>query len=172
MCPACLSTASGVTIGVGYDLGHNVPGVILQDWRTHPARERLPAASGAGGQRAIDLARAMQDVVTPWHLALAVFRETSIKAYCRRTQRAYPGAVRLPHNAFGSLVATTYNRGTSFVGPRRRELAVIRNECVPTIDAECLARQYESMPRLWAGTPVGNGLRDRYLDAARLARTP
>lgn len=172
VCPACLTTASGVTIGIGYDLGHNPPAVILDDWRDHPQRNRLPAASLLGGQRAIDATRSMQDVVTPWHLALPVFRDTSIKAYCRRTIRAYPGAVLLPHNAFGSLIGTSYNRGTSVIGPRRRELATIRNTCVPAVDAECIARQYESMPRLWAGTEVGKGLKARYLDAARLARTP
>lgn len=173
VCPACLSTASGVTIGVGYDLGHQPEWAVKQHWAAHPQKDRLPPAVGLGGQRAIAMTRTMQDVVTPWAMAEPVFVQTSVRDYCVRTARAYGhGFYFLPQGAKDALVATSYNRGTAMQGDRRRELRTIRDVCVPAKDAECIATNLIASTRLWEGTPVYNGLRSRYLDAARLARTP
>jgi len=171
VCPACKTTASGPTIGVGYDLGHAYAAVIRSDWRAHPQVNRLPAASGITGKAAIPVTAAMQDVITPWSLALPVFQQTTVLNYCRMTIRAYPGSVDLPPDAFGVLVATSMNRGTGMAGDRRRELRTIRNTCVPALDTACIATQLSASTRIWAGTEAGNGLRNRYTDAARIAHT-
>lgn len=169
VCPACNTTASGPTIGVGYDLGHTYAAVIRNDWRAHPQVDRLPAGAGITGKDAIPVTASMQDVITPWSLALPVFQQTSVLNYCRMTIRAYPGSVDLPPDAFGILVATSMNRGTGMAGDRRRELREIRS-CTSAKDLQCIADQLVASTRLWANTEAGNGLRNRYLDAARIVR--
>ena len=53
ICPACASSASGVTVGIGYDLGHATVQQIRSDWRHHAQVERMVSAQGLGRQAAI-----------------------------------------------------------------------------------------------------------------------
>lgn len=171
ICPACLTTASGVTIGIGYDLRHATPQVILDDWAAHPQRDALPPASGVGGAAAVALAREMQHVVTAFELAYAVFRDASIVRYYRIARRTFPGMEKLPPNAQGALISLVYNRGGSLTGYSRRHMRTIAETCVPREDVECIAAQLEQMVEVWRGSQIEDGMRNRRYDEARLART-
>lgn len=160
--------ASGVTIGIGYDLGHQPAVVIRQDWVDHPQVAWLPQAAGVRGAGAQGLARAMAPVETPWALAERVFSEATIVTYYRRARRAFPGFERLHPDVQGALVSLVYNRGTAMNGDSRREMAVIRDRCVPAADGACIAAQLRAMCRIWRGTPNERGLCARREDEARL----
>ena len=57
------------------------------------------------------------------------------------------------------MLSLVYNRGASLLGEQRREMAEIaRLLRSPEPDLEAIARQFESMKRLW---PDMKGLRDR-----------
>lgn len=167
ICPACMSTASGVTIGIGYDLRHNTREQILVDWARHPQRSRLPPASGVGKARAVALTRTMQDVVTPWPLALEVLQRSTLPRYDAIARRSFgPGYDSMCPYARDAALSVVYNRGGSTVGPGRREYRAIRDTCIPRGDHRCVANQIRSMSRLWVGTPIEAGMtRRRYAEA-------
>lgn len=168
---------SGVTIGIGYDLGHAARPTILADWQPHPQRDELPAASGITGPAARPVALAMRHVITPYPLAEHVFSCTSVIAYWRKTRRAFGGTAfdALPPHARDALVSLVYNRGTGMKGDARAEMRAIRDQCVPARDVRCIATQIRAMKRVWRGTDIEAGMaarRDAEADLALIDAPP
>ena len=172
ICPACASTASGVTVGIGYDLRHNSAGAILRDWAAHPQRHRMIEAQGLGGQRAIAATRELQDVVVTWPQANAVFRDSTLPHYWTVCRRSFgPAFATAPQSVQDALVSVCYNRGGSTVGPGRTEYRFIRDHCLPRGQVTCTADQIRAMSRLWRNTPIEAGMtRRRYAEAAHAER--
>lgn len=172
ICPACTSTASGVTIGIGYDLRHQSRAAIARDWAAHPQLPRLLAAQGLGGQAAAGKARAMRDVVITWPQANAVFRDATLPNYRAVARRAFgPTFDIAPTPVQDALVSVVFNRGGSTVGPARAEFRAIRDTCLPQGRVACTAGQIRAMVRLWRGTPIEAGMRRRrYAEAAHAER--
>lgn len=165
--------ASGVTWGVGYDGGHQTRAVIEDDWRAHEHRARLGETAGLTGSRAKTALPAYRDIATPFPYAAEVFEGRSLIEYERRTERAFrDGFEALRPNACAALVSLVYNRGAAMTGDSRREMRVLRDECVPAQDYACIAREIRSMSRLWRGTVNENGLTARRESEALLAETP
>lgn len=161
---------SGVTWGVGYDGGHQTRTRIGTDWSMHAQVERLVGTAGVIGQPAKALVPGMRDVRTPYPLAAHVFTAAMLPPYCELARRTFrDGWERIPWVTQGAIVATVFNRGAAMGGESRREMRVIRDECVPSGDPACVAAQLRAMPRLWVGKDVGQGLRRRYLATAALA---
>lgn len=161
--------ASGATIGIGDDLGHQTPYTIGASWAEHSHLDRLLPAAGVIGQPAKQLVSTMRDVRTPFPLAQQVFASATLPRYHGLTRRTFAkGWDALIPAAQDSLVSTVYNRGASMAGARRAEMRVLRDTCVPAADYSCMAQQYRSMCRLWKGTPNGVGLCARYEDTARM----
>lgn len=153
ICPLCTRTVSGVTIGIGYDLGHAPKHVIVQDWSSHPQVEHLPRAVGYRGVDAIPITRELQFIITPYDLAYNVFINTSVNEYYRVALRAFgPEFNNLHPNARGALVSLVYNRGggTNCSTASRREMCNIARQGVPNHDYEYIAAQIRSMKRLWS----------------------
>jgi hypothetical protein len=153
ICPLCASTVSGVTIGIGYDLGHAPKAAILQDWRSHPQVSELPRAVGYRGVDAIPVTRELQFIITPYDLAYNVFINTSVNEYYRVALRAFgPEFNNLHPNARGALVSLVYNRGggTNCSTASRREMCNIAKTGVPNHDYAYIAAQIRSMKRLWS----------------------
>lgn len=153
--------ASGVTIGVGYDLGHQVPPVIREDWRGHPNVGELVGVSGIKGATAKSHAIGMRHIQTPLACAQEVFTRTTVPRYWAATRRAFPGVEQLRAGARDALFSVVYNRGTAMAGASRQEMRIIRDTCVPQADYQCIADQILSMRRLWRGTPNEAGLSRR-----------
>lgn len=153
--------ASGVTIGVGYDLGHQIPTVITLDWDRHPQAHQLPDAAGITGQSARSVRDTMDSVVTAYPLAADVFEISTVPRYWQMTRRAFPGIDDLTPCARGALFSLVYNRGSAMVGDRRREMRTIRDECIPRQDYHCIASQITAMSRIWAGTGIEAGMTRR-----------
>ena len=161
---------SGVTWGIGYDGGHQTARTIGDDWQAHEHAERLATTAGITGQRAGDVLARYRDIVTVYPYAYEVFETRSLIEYHRQTQRAFrDGFDALCPYACAALTSTVYNRGAAMTGDSRREMRVIRDECVPAQDYACIARELRSMTRLWKGTVNEAGLSARREDEALLA---
>jgi len=163
---------SGVTIGIGYDLGVTSRSQIEADWRAHlndSDLDLLLVAQGVTGESARQLAKGLSSVVIPFDMACTVFYQSTLPLYARRTRDTYPGTESLPADAQGMLLSLIYNRGTKLTGPARTEMAKIKPLVRGGVDnLDAIADQIESMVRLW---PKSKGLRDRRLREAQLIRT-
>lgn len=166
--------ASGVTWGIGYDGGHQTASTIRSDWAGHASVARLATTAGVTGTPARALARSLRDVLTPYDQAEAVFTASTLPRYHAAAARALgDGFHLLGDNPQGALDSLGYNRGWSMLGPNRREMRHIRDVCVPSGDAACIATQLRSMKRIWPGDRApGPGLRARREDEAVTAETP
>lgn len=107
------------------------------------------------------------DIKTPYDYAERVFTEATLPAYTAAARRALgPEFDDLNDGAHAALVSLGYNRGWSMSGPRRAHMRTIRDECVPALDSQCIARELNAMCDLWPQTP---GLCNRRKDEARTA---
>jgi hypothetical protein len=162
---------SGVTIGIGYDLGYTPKAEIEADWSPHlEQRDRaaLLAAQGLKGESARLLAQNLQQIVIPFAAAEQVFCVNTLPRYARLTRATFPGIEKLPADAQGAILSLVYNRGASLAGARRAEMAEIRRiVAAGRSRLEPIAAQFESMTRLW---PEVKGLRDRRVTEANLVR--
>jgi GH24 family phage-related lysozyme (muramidase) len=150
---------SGVTWCIGYDGGHQVRVVIEDDWREHPDVAQLATTAGITGERARAIVKNYRNITTQYDYCLEVFTERSLVEYERRTKRAFgDGYANLRPLARGALVSVVYNRGGSMSGPSRREMRVIRDDCIPAVDYACIAREIRRMKRLWVGTLIQDGM--------------
>ena len=161
--------ASGATIGIGYDLGHQVPPVIRRDWVAHPQVDDLPAAAGAVGQAGKEATARIRHVQTPLRLAEQVFTASTVPRYWAMTRRAFPGIDALPPCTQGAMFSLVYNRGSGMAGRTRIEMRTIRDQCIPFEDRQCIADEIVKMTRLWKGTTIEKGMTRRRQAEANLA---
>lgn len=151
--------ASGATWGIGFDGGHQTRTVIADDWHAHVSLDRLLTTAGVTGTRARDALPGYRGIVTPYDYAYERFETRALIEYERRAERAFRADLAsIRPGACAALVSLVYNRGASMTGDSRREMKVIRDECVPEQDYGCIAREVRSMCRLWRGTVNENGL--------------
>jgi hypothetical protein len=171
--------ASGVTIGIGYDLGYNGPETIQGDWG-----ERVPeagldgllAAAGLTGQEARAYLDQLRHVNIPLDQAKDVFYSRTLPRYGRMTRQAYPGVEELPGDAQAMLLSLVFNRGPALEGPRRREMKAIR-PLVQAGDLRGIAAQIRNMKRLWdidrlPGLHVRRDREAQMLEKARISYPP
>ena len=161
---------SGVTIGIGYDLGYQSKTQIKADWGPFlpdATVTHLASAAGIRGQDAKGAARALKQagVRVSLEAATEVFSTVSLPEYARRTQKTYPGTAKLPADAQSALVSLVYNRGTKLTGARRREMLNIRAH-VMAGDLEAIADEIVAMKRLWIGRNLDGLLKRRNTEAA------
>ena len=161
---------SGITVGIGYDLGYNDASTIQNDWidvlPPNVVREMQRYAGLTGTRAKAMLSQAREIIVVPWEPAMAVFMKTSLPKFEAMALRACPGSEKLPAGCFGVLTSVTYNRGPSFSkeGDRYREMRNIRDHIV-TGRWDEVPRELRSMKRLWPGVA---GLQRRREEEAQL----
>jgi GH24 family phage-related lysozyme (muramidase) len=151
---------SGVTIGIGYDLGFQDRTTLRADWGTEldtAALSTLGRLIGLRGDAARQAAASAADVEIRLEAAARVFYRTTLPRYARLTERAYPEVGDLPADATSMLVSLIYNRGPGLAGDSRREMRTIRDR-VPHGDLAGIAVALRAMRRLW---PNSEGLRRR-----------
>jgi len=142
---------SGVTIGIGYDLGYCSAQQIRNAWQQHVSSSDLQLLLSVKGKTGDDAKVALpgvKSVKIPFEKAIAVFHLVTIPDFGGRTKKLYPGIQKLPPDAQGALLSLVYNRGTAIIGDRRREMKNI----IPLVDNEDLdgiAAELRSMKRLW-----------------------
>ena len=158
---------SGVTIGVGWDLGHTSATETSRAWAPHlnaATLALLVSVSGRKGEAAKEALPHVRHLVVPWMSALAVFENVTIPVWYMKTLRIYPQVVDLPGDCAAALVSLCFNRGTSLSGERRREMSNIQ-ALLRTGNLKEIPKQFREMKRLW---PKTEGLRRRRDEEAEL----
>src|SRR5215831_4428402 len=85
--------ASGVTIGIGYDIGYARRDWLHEDWQTMIADaqiQSLEAACGVKGPAADDLLPSLRSVVVPWDAAMQEFLKWTQPRTVAETEAALP----------------------------------------------------------------------------------
>lgn len=177
--PSYPGGASGVTIGVGYDIGYNTLKQFESDWKRYldPAHfERLKSFLGQKGVKVQAAIPGLKDIKIKWDSAKAVFQKSTLPRFIERTLTAFPGADALDPNIFGALVSVVFNRGGSMRGKTRREMVNIRHAISEGILSESelkiyISDQIRHMKRLWVGKGLDGLLlrRDAEADLVMLA---
>jgi GH24 family phage-related lysozyme (muramidase) len=164
---------SGITIGVGFDLGYCTPLEFDTAWRRHLSPEdyqRLAAVIGKKGNAA-EAVKSSLRTVKPITSAAAkeVFYRCTLPKWTMQTARAFPGLHVLTPDQQGVLVSLVFNRGPSLGGGRRVEMAqiarVLQTTATPKSKARQISALLRSMKRLWPTIP---GLRRRREEEAKL----
>jgi len=166
---------SGVTIGIGYDLGQTDRDKIAQDWRGRVSESMLSSmlsASGVTGAPANSLANSLKaSIDIPWDMAIAVHRECVLPRWEAVVERALPNTDRLSPDCFGALVSLTFNRGASFGkdDDRYREMRAIKAHMAEGQFSKIPA-EIRAMKRLWAGRGLDGLLKRRDAEATLFER--
>jgi hypothetical protein len=173
--PAWPEGQSGVTIGVGYDLGYVNKAEFSEDWKDLPKEtfDRLYKVVGIKGYNAKNLIRGLKDIVIPWELSLQVFNNKTVTKFWNLTKDTFPNFDKMPEDAKGGLVSLVFNRGNALEGDRRREMKLIRDgmAITPIFDQKALsfiANQIRNMKRIWAGGSIEKGMNRRRDAEAKL----
>lgn len=168
-----VSDYSGVTVGIGDDLGPKSASQIESDWRKHPRKNELAALAGIRGPSAGARIKSLKHIRIEWDLAREVFSCTTVVRYYRMMLRAFPGADQLDADAQGALTSLVFNRGSSMTGHARRHMRAIRDECVPERDNACIQRQLRDMVAVWKNSSIERGMtRRRFAEADLLGGSP
>jgi GH24 family phage-related lysozyme (muramidase) len=159
--------SSGITIGIGYDLGFVTEDQFEEDWSPFLSSDeidRLKGVIGLSGDKAAQRASEFGDIKIKRPDAEQVFKERTLPLYSQRTEAAFPGADKLPTAAQGALVSLVFNRGAGMNGDSRREMRAVR-DAVANGDLQEIADQIRAMKRLWEGKNLGGLLKRRDAEA-------
>lgn len=159
---------SGVTIGIGYDLGYNTLDQFKVDWGhllNQTDFNRLAKHIGKKSSTAKAAIADVRDITILWDAALSVFESSTLPRFISATIKAFPGAQELNPDAFGALVSLVFNRGGSLTGSTRVEMANI-NKAVTHVIATTniyvyIASQIRAMKHLWVGKGLDGLLKRR-----------
>lgn len=144
---------SGVTIGIGYDLGQMSSEAITEDWKDYVSVEDLHtmlSVSGLKGTKAQAALPKTKKVTVTFDSACQVFYKRSLPKFAKMTRGIYPGLELLEPDAVGALISMVYNRGAALNGPGRVEMKSIVH-LVPVKDYAGIAAMVLHSKRLWVG---------------------
>lgn len=160
---------SGLTVGIGYDLGYATAEKVHSDWTGLLPAEMIDAMTrcvGVTGESAHGLLSRVHDSIdVPWNAAIHVYEHVDIPEWTARVCRAIPGADKLRPDCLGSLTSLAYNRGASFTttGDRYREMRAIRSHIIAG-ELALVDDEIRNMKRLWPNTRGLLIRRDREAD--------
>lgn len=158
---------SGVTIGVGYDLGYNTLSDFDAEWHRYLSDDQFRRLAGAIGKRRSAAAQYLpqvRDIAITWDKAETVYKATTVQKFSRLVLATFPNARILHPHAFGALLSLVFNRGVALKGERRREMMNIYSKMSSKRFAE-IPLEFRAMCRLW---PDMAGLRKRRIVEAAL----
>lgn len=159
---------SGVTVGVGYDIGHTAPEQFWSDWKPYLPQEtvdRLMIGCEATGEDAEFILEALHDIKIPWDVAHRQFVQRQLPREIGLAERSVPNFASLPEDCRGAIVSLTYNRGTAGfqVAPleepegRRKEMKAIY-ELMAARNFSAIPDEFLKMRRLWEDKPSMAGV--------------
>jgi GH24 family phage-related lysozyme (muramidase) len=156
--------SSGVTIGIGYDLGYVTVADFKEDWQGYisdPMIAALTPACGLTGTAAQQMTQQLQSAVTvPWSAAYPEYMEQVQPRYIGGVEQNLPNTGLLNQDCLGALVSLGYNRGyTAFnaAGDRYAEMRAIKTDMQNKTFGD-IPTQIRSMERLWVNIPADAGL--------------
>lgn len=164
--------ASGVTVGIGYDLGYASVAKINADWIGKVNNDTLAAmveCAGVKGEAAKTLSARMHNRITvSWDAGMAVFMGRDVPSWIAATVRSLPNCDLLSETCLGVIVSLNYNRGTggyTSAGDRYTEMRGIK-QAMASKRFDAIPALLDSMARLWPGSGV-SGRRHREADLFR-----
>lgn len=170
--PSWPGGASGVTIGVGYDLGYHTDSQIDSDWHmlSHEVRRRLKSVNGYKGRSAKNRLSLVGSLSIPWKSALEVYQGVTMPRWGVKTEGAYSGTKSLHPHCQGVMLSWTFNRGDgiSEASSRDREKRAIRSS-IPKTPKRVPGLIRDSI-RLWVNRGLDGLIRRRH-DEADLFQT-
>ena len=152
--------ASGVTIGIGYDLGYATVNKVQSDWATLLPQTMIEVMvncvglTGADAQAKLPIVKS--SILVPWNNAIAVYEHVDIPDWTDKVCKSIPGAEKLPADCLGALTSLAYNRGASFnnAGDRYKEMRAIRSHIVAG-ELDQVSPEIRAMKRLWGSDQRG-----------------
>jgi GH24 family phage-related lysozyme (muramidase) len=152
------SPASGVTLGIGYDMAHHDKTEIARDWGSHLVAsdvEMLQLSTSLVGEHARRYCdENLQHLRIRPEMGLEVFERASLPKYEAQARKAFPGCEELPDLCYGALVSLVFNRGPGMGAQHspswesRREMRWIR-KAIEDQHYETIPRTIQQMKRLW-----------------------
>lgn len=152
--------ASGITIGIGYDLGYVTAAEFKNVWKNYISEnvvQSLTKVVGLKGDAAKNKLHLVKTEIIPYEAARDVFYLNTLSKYAKQVRNIYPKAHLLPPDAQGALLSLVFNRGSSLSGDTRREMKNIQ-AYVESQNLQKIADEIRAMKRLW---PNVNGLLKR-----------
>lgn len=143
---------SGLTIGMGYDLGYQTEKQFLKDWSGVINLNFVNALRrfvGIKGEKVVPMMKGeVMNVRIPYLAAYEVFIKSQLPRYYKLTKDIYPQLETLNEDTQGALVSMVFNRGNKIEGDSRKEMKAIV-DLVAKQDYEGIAEQVEASKRLW-----------------------
>lgn len=151
--------ASGITVGIGYDLGYRTRQEVQNDWAGVLPQSTIDAMKdyvGLVGQNANSyLSQARQRIDVPLEAAIKVFRERNLPQWIVLVKKALPNFDLLHGDCKGALVSLAYNRGAGGYALQRdnqkgsfREMINIRTHMIKK-EFDKIPQEFRDMKRLW-----------------------
>lgn len=160
---------SGVTVGIGFDLGYNTPEQIRDAWGkvvSPTALNKMVSVAGIKGSAAQAAANSIKNYVEiPWDAAAEVFSESTLPRFAGYAVNTFEGLENLNPDIQGVILSLVFNRGASLNGPTRTEMRNIRNHIISG-DLDKIAGEIRGMKRLWRGKGLDGLLKRRDAEAA------
>ncbi|SIT58815.1 conserved exported hypothetical protein [Mesorhizobium prunaredense] len=159
---------SGITFGIGYDIGYSSEKDFEADWSPFIDRasiDQLRTACGKRGSAAAAILKQYLNIDVPWDPAYDQF-VYGLRFYAGEVIAYFPNADQLSPDCFGALVSLVYNRGSSSKSAkgdpidRRREIREIK-ELMLKSDFASVPEKIREMKRIWKDDPDAKGLLTR-----------
>lgn len=163
---------SGITVGIGYDIGYMSVKTLKDDWKDilEPASlSMLIPAAGKKGIAAKDILPNFAGVRIEWGQALEQF-QNFLPFIVAETETAFPGTDAMNPDCRGALVSLVYNRGSAVSNTvRRREMLHIR-EHIAAKAFEKIPQEIRDMKKHWEGKGLPGLIQRRELEAVLFER--
>lgn len=163
---------SGITFGIGYDIGQDKPEAaqakLRADWKGRipdAMIQALEPCCGVSGEAAHALLAGVRPKVDiSFDVAMGEFSARDLPEFEGKVARVLPNTDKLAADCFGALTSIAYNRGASFglAGDRYREMRAIRDHMAAQ-QFERIPAEIRSMKRLWSNGLVGRREREALL---------
>jgi GH24 family phage-related lysozyme (muramidase) len=164
--------SSGVTIGIGYDLGYNTDEQIRKDWTgviPDWMVDKLVGVNQYRGEGAKGPAATLKaaGVRITLEQAQQVYAKSTLPRFARMTKAAYPGIEKLPPDAQAAILSLVFNRGAGMDNTdKRSEMRALR-PAVASRDLVTMSNLLLRMQRHWSKT---SGLFTRRAKEAQMVR--
>lgn len=166
MVPAWQTTVSGVTVGIGFDVGHNTPQQIRNATQGILSEREIVALQSVAGMKGRNahyngLPKVRHTVHVTYDQAEQIFYRDSLPRFTRLTANAFGlSQDRLHPHSNGALTSLVYNRGSSLANTdQRKEMRWIKSN-ISTNREDRVPSDIRSMKRLWSYTAL-RGLHTR-----------
>ena len=149
--PAWQTTNSGVTIGVGTDMGYQKKENVDEEWSEYLSPEdikKLYKVIGLKGRNAHANLDKVEGVEVSWEDARDQFNKYTVPRYTRMAKSTFPNFDDAPISVQEGLISLVFNRGNSLKGDSRSEIREIVN-LMSKKEWNGIPEQIRSMKRLW-----------------------